>query len=267
VTRGRRAVSANQLSLFVAEESEWTPWPRGELLGFDLETTGVDRFTDVPVSFALTTWVNGAVVDSISHLVDPGRDIPEGASAIHGISTEQARAEGWPMHAAVEFIADYLVRASQRGVPVVGIKLDYDLTMLDMQCRSLDGRGLVARGWTGPVLDALVIDRRLDRYRRGRRTLGHLCVHYGVAMAQAHDALADAQASIRVLLAMSRRFPELFGADPLELFAAQAGWHRDWTVSYDSWRRSGGQSALDPREWVWPVAPEVLEGDEEVGAA
>jgi len=260
-------VGANQLSLFVPEETAWLPWPRGELLGFDLETTGVDRFSDVPVSFALTVWQDGIALGATTHLIDPGREIPEGASAIHGITTERARAEGWPLGHAVELIADRLVDASRRGVPVTGIKLDYDLTMLDMQCRALDGRGLAERGWTGPVLDALVLDRRLDRYRRGRRTLGHLCVHYGVEMAQAHDALADAEASIGVLLAMSRRFPELFGADPGDLFGAQVGWHREWTVSYDAWRRQDGQSPLDPRESIWPVAPEVLDTTDEAGAA
>ena len=30
-------------------------WAMGEVLGFDFETTGVDRFNDVPVSFALVT--------------------------------------------------------------------------------------------------------------------------------------------------------------------------------------------------------------------
>jgi len=261
-------VPANQLSLFVPEESVWTPWPHGELLGFDLETTGVDRFSDVPVSFALTTWCGGAMVDAATHLIDPGREIPDGTSEIHGITTERARQEGWPLADAIELIADRLVEASRRGVPVTGIKLDYDLTMLDVQCRQLDDRGLAERGWTGPVLDALVLDRRLDRYRRGRRTLGHLCLHYGVEIAQAHDALADAQASIGVLLAMSRRFPELFGADPADLFGAQVGWHREWTVSYDAWRRQDGQSALDPRESIWPVAPEVLDpGEAAAGAA
>jgi DNA polymerase-3 subunit epsilon len=268
VRRGYRVAGANQLSLFVPEESVWVPWPHGELLGFDLETTGVDRFSDVPVSFALTTWREGVVVESSTHLIDPGREIPEGASAIHGISTERARSEGWPLAETVVLIADHLIEASRRGVPVTGIKLDYDLTMLDVQCRAVDGRGLAERGWTGPVLDALVLDRRLDRYRRGRRTLGHLCLHYGVEIGQAHDALADAQASIGVLLAMSRRFPELFGADPSELYAAQVGWHREWTRSYDAWRRSDGQTPLDPREWIWPVAPELLDtGDEAAGAA
>ena len=56
-------------------------WLTGEMLGFDFETTGVDRFNDVPVSYALVTVVAGAVVSTSSGLIDPGREIPAGASA------------------------------------------------------------------------------------------------------------------------------------------------------------------------------------------
>ena len=62
--------------------------------------------------------------------------------------------------------------ASARGVPVVGMKLDYDLTILDTQLRRFGGVGLMERGWSGPVLDAVVLDRHFDRFRKGSRTLG-----------------------------------------------------------------------------------------------
>ena len=64
-------------------------WVAGEVLGFDFETTGVDRFNYVPVSYVLVHAVDGVVDTSWSGLVDPGRDIPEGATAVHGISTER----------------------------------------------------------------------------------------------------------------------------------------------------------------------------------
>ena len=37
----------------------------GEVLGFDFETTGVDRFNDVPVSYALVTLMAGERVSTI----------------------------------------------------------------------------------------------------------------------------------------------------------------------------------------------------------
>ena len=84
-------------------------WLAGEMLGFDFETTGVDRFTDVPVSYALVTVVAGDVVSSSSGLIDPGREIPAGASAVHGISTERARAEGMPLKGAIDMITEVVV--------------------------------------------------------------------------------------------------------------------------------------------------------------
>ena len=59
----------------------------GEVLGLDFETTGIDRFNDVPVSYALVSVLGGVVVRSWSGLIDPGRAIPPEATAVHGIST------------------------------------------------------------------------------------------------------------------------------------------------------------------------------------
>src|SRR5579863_4605713 len=175
------------------------PWPDADMLAFDLETTGVDRFDDVPVSFALLLIRDGRVIDGRVRLVDPGREIPPGATAIHGITTERARSEGMPLGPAAEWMARVLVRASRRGMPVAGMCLGYDLTLLDACLEREFGTGLIDLGRRGPVLDASVIDRRVDRYRRGRRTLVALCEHYAVSAASAHEASADAQAAVDVL--------------------------------------------------------------------
>jgi DNA polymerase-3 subunit epsilon len=231
-------------------------WVTGEMLGFDFETTGVDRFSDVPVSYALVTVVAGEVASTSSGLVDPGREIPAGATAVHGISTEQARAEGMPQKDAIEMIAEAAVSASRRGVPIVGMKLDYDLTILDTQAIRLTGSGLADRGWSGPVLDAVVLDRHVDQYRKGSRTLGALCGLYGVEILNAHDASADAVASVEVLLALGARYKELRDADLCALHQLQIGWHRDWAEGYDKWRVGKGMAPIDPRDYSWPVAAE-----------
>src|SRR5580692_2004642 len=188
-------------------------WTQGEVLGLDFETTGVDRFTDVPVSYALVSVVDGIAVRSWSGLIDPGREIPPDATAVHGITTERARTDGMPLDSAIALVTDAVLTAGRRGVPLVGMKLDYDLTILDVLGIRYCGRGLVARGWRGPVLDAGVLDRHFDGDRHGRRTLGDLCAHYGVELEGAHDAWADAVASDRVLFALTDRCGELRGAD------------------------------------------------------
>jgi DNA polymerase-3 subunit epsilon len=256
-----RSSDPAQLSLFDpsalrpdAAPARRDPWVGGELLCFDLETTGLDRFSDVPVSFALLRLRAGAMVERTVALVDPGRPIPEEATAVHGITAEQARRDGLALHAAIELVAGTLVEASRRGVPVVGVKLDYDLTMVDVLCRHLDGRGLPERGWTGPVLDALVLDRHVDRYRKGRRTLVDLCELYGVTITQAHSADGDAAAAAGVLLSMAARYEELSGASLNELHLGQVEYHREWVASFDEWRQGRGLEPLDPRERSWPLA-------------
>ena len=240
------------------------PWHDRELLAFDLETTGIDRFEDVPVSYALVTVRDGEVVDEDASLVDPGRAIPPQASAVHGITTERAHQEGMSLGVAVRRIADALLDASKQGVPIVGMKLDYDLTMLDSCYRRETGRGLSDDGFCGPVLDALVIDRHVDRYRRGKRTLRDLCAHYGVVIEHAHDASADAKAAADVVRALCERYPELRTLSPRELHVAQQGWHQEWTVSFAEWRLSKGLR-FEPYDGGWPIASGAQGAGTEVG--
>ncbi len=233
-------------------------WPIGELIGLDFETTGIDRFNDVPVSYALVSVVEGVMVRSWSGLIDPGRPIPPEATEVHGISTERARDEGMPLREAIALVSDAVVAASGRGVPLVGMKLDYDLTILETQARDLCGWGPIERGWRGPVLDAVVIDRHFDPDRKGRRTLIDLCAHHGIEIGNAHDASADAIASIEVLFALAVRYAALWECGLTQLHNDQIDWHREWTERYDAWRLSEGMIPLDPRDYVWPVAPAVL---------
>ena len=147
---------------------------------------------------------------------------------------------------------------------MVGVKLDYDLTIVDVLCRAVDGRGLRERGWTGPALDALVLDRHLDPYRLGRRTLVDLCAVYGVTIGRAHSAEGDAEAAAAVLLAMARRYPDLATTPLHALHALQVESHRSWAVSFDAWLRADGLGGLDPSEALWPIASPLAS---EAGAA
>src|SRR5580698_3334954 len=97
-------------------------WTSGEVLAFDLETTGIDRFNDVPVSYALVLVRAGVVAYSWSDLIDPGREIPADATAVHGITSEGARSGGMPLGLGVAVITETIVAAGRRGVPVAGMK-------------------------------------------------------------------------------------------------------------------------------------------------
>ena len=75
----------------------------------------------------------------------------------------------------------------------------------------------------------------------------------------AHDAAADAIASAQVILTLASRFEELGATDPFVLHEAQIDWHREWAEGYDDWRIRGGLSPIDRRDYVWPVAPAILD--------
>lgn len=228
-------------------------WSDQELLGFDLETTGIDPFTDVPVSYALVRWEGGRRVDAEAGLVDPGRPIPAAASAVHGISTDRARQQGIALPAACSRIVAALLDAASRGVPVVGMHVCFDLTIVDQLCRRHHGRSLSQLGWHGPVLDVLTIDRHLDRYRRGSRTLGSLCAHYGVVAGALHDATADVDATVAVLQRIVRRFPDVGALSLGQLTVLQSRWHRDWAEGFSRYRQRQGQPPLQAWEAQWPV--------------
>jgi DNA polymerase-3 subunit epsilon len=227
-------------------------WNQNALLGFDLETTGVDTNTDVPVSYSFVSFNHGACTKTKSGLINPGRVIPEGAIAVHGITNERARGEGADLKATVTEIRDILVRASRMGRPVVGMNVSYDLKMIDACSQRLTGVSLRDAGWIGPVLDVLVIDRHYDKYRKGSRKLIDLCAHYGVDTGDLHDALEDVQASIAVLLKQAELYPGLASMDIDVLFKSQQKWHRDWAEHYSGYLVSKGKDPLEESALVWP---------------
>src|SRR5690554_6553076 len=64
---------------------------------FDLETTGIDvRTSRIVTAHIGVLDAEGVLVGSHEWLADPGVEIPPQASAVHGVTTERARAEGRP---------------------------------------------------------------------------------------------------------------------------------------------------------------------------
>ncbi len=232
-----------------------------EYLAFDLETSGVDKANDVPVSFALVHFsTEEGAVPTINHkIVNPGIPIPKGAMAIHGITDERAQAEGIPLQEAVLEVAEALIDASSRGVPVVGYNVAYDLGMIDACLKRIDGRGLQARGWKGPVLDPLVLDRHLVRFRKGSRKLADACTHYGVTNSAAHDAEGDALASLQVFLAMREMFPQLKTCSAEELTVLQREWYKSWALSFNKFLTIKQKPLIaDDEARYWPLgSPDV----------
>lgn len=200
-------------------------WHLGPMLAFDCETTGVDVESDRIVTAAVVTIIPGEAPHIRNTVIDPGMDIPAAAVEVHGWSTERVQAEGKPPAGELGWIAAALATAALAGVPLIAANAPYDLTLLDRELRRhnlptltdrLDGRPV------GPVIDPMVIDKALDRYRPGKRKLTDLCATYGTRIEDAHDCTADALAAARVAYMIGQRGQRALD-DPIGLADVYAG--------------------------------------------
>lgn len=234
-------------------------WHEEPLIGFDLETTGTDPTEARIVTAAVVETKAGEVIGRREWLADPGVPVPAEAAAVHGVTTERA-ALGRPAREVVEEIAATLAAHWATGAPVVAYNACFDLSLLAAELRRYGLPSLGERlaesgappGETGPVVDPYTIDRAVDRYRKGKRTLEAVCGVYGVALDDAHEAGADALAAVRVARAIAARYPEIARRELGELHRDQERWYGEWASSFQGWlRRKGDAGAvIDPR---WPL--------------
>ncbi|MFC0626126.1 exonuclease domain-containing protein [Kribbella deserti] len=232
-------------------------WAAGPYVAFDVETTGVDVEADRIVTAALV-FVEGKTPLVRTWLIDPGVEIPEGATAVHGVSTAQARAEGVAPATALAQMATALCADLRAGVPVVAMNASFDLTILDRELLRYGLGGLGERlggyGAVRPVLDPFVLDREVDKYRRGKRTLTALCEFYGVDLGDdAHNAAADALAACRLMWKLATRYPREIGARPVDvLHDLQVKWHAARQADFADYLRRKGEDASDV-DGSWPI--------------
>lgn len=169
-------------------------WPEQRMVGFDLETTAPEP-EEARIVTATIAYVGGdEAVETRGWVVNPGVEIPAEATAIHGVTNEFVELNGMDARSAVMEIAEELRRVVA-DYPLVIFNARYDLTVLDRELRRYGWRGLGNKGLT--VIDPLVIDKHLDRYRKGSRKLVDMCSRYGARLDAAHESESDAIAACR----------------------------------------------------------------------
>lgn len=169
------------------------------LVFFDLETTGVDPQTDRIVEFAAIRILpksKGSWSD-FTMLVNPGCPIPPAATEVHGIT--DADVEGCQTFAeAVDLIYGYIEGADLAGFNVR--RFDVPLLQAELaRCgKSLDFKSL------------RIIDSCDIFHKREPRTLeGALMFYCNEKHNDAHKALADVKATIRVFEGQLMRYEDL----------------------------------------------------------
>lgn len=219
------------------------PIPRfdpANMLSFDLETTGTDPKTCRIVTSAMIS-IEGRERKDQELLADPGVDIPEQATAVHGITTEYARENGRPHDEVLAQTIATIRGAWQRGATLVVYNAPYDLSVL----RALEPSFTV----DGLVFDPLVVDRAMDPYRKGKRRLENVCEHYGIELTNAHEATADAVAAARVAWKLAKKYPQLAQNSGEELMVSQAQWFYESQIKLQEWFNSKGRGVTVGTSW------------------
>lgn len=240
------------------EERSGAPvrWIEGPLLGFDTETTGTDVHRDRIVTAALVlSHGPGRDTETVATwLIYPGVEIPEAAAAVHGISTAHAREHGMQPAEALQEVAALLADALGRSIPVVAFNASFDLQILEAELARLGLPTLAERLGhdIAPVVDPLVLDRGLDRFRKGKRTLTDLCAVYDVTQdGRMHTADVDVSATLDVLRGIVAKHRDLADASLAEVHQRQIGLHRDWAENFNDFLRRKGKNP--DVSTVWPL--------------
>lgn len=252
-------------------------WLNGPLLGFDVETTGVDTETARIVTAAIGKADKPGAWRSTTELVNPGVPIPPEASAVHHITDERA-ANGIHPIKAVAWIDLELQAAWASGAPVIAYNAVFDLSILDREMRRHLGRPLEI---SGPVIDPLVLDKAVDRYlahlktcavKKGgdcdcgnSRRLSDTCKRYGITLTEeaAHTAGGDCYATIRLAwCVITKHRLDKMSLDGLH--AMQRDVYVEQRTSFFDYLRRKGETP-DDTNTVWPMAPFVAR--EEAGVA
>lgn len=210
------------------------------MLSFDLETTGVDPHSAKIVTSALVT-IKGRDRQDLEMLADPGIEIPEAASKVHGITTEHAREHGRPHDEVLAETIQRIRKGWEDGATLIVYNATYDLSIL----HALEPTFTV----DGPVFDPFVVDKAKNQFRKGKRTLENVCAHYGVPLDNAHEATADAVAAARVAWKLAREFPELVEMTSDELMLAQSTWYYKSQTGLQEWFDKKGRDAKVNTSW------------------
>ncbi|PIT09180.1 DNA polymerase III subunit epsilon [Snodgrassella alvi] len=166
----------------------------------DTETTGLSANNgDRLIEFAGVEMIDRRLTGNNLHLyINPERDIPEEAVAVHGITLEKLNEMNAPVFADVaQQIADYI-----RGAELIIHNASFDEGFLDMEFERL---GMPrTKTITSDITDTLKMAR--DRYPGQKNSLDALCTRLEVDRSKRvlHGALIDCELLGEVYLAMTR---------------------------------------------------------------
>lgn len=230
----------------------------GPLVGLDIESTGIDQFEDRIVTFSL---IYSASADSepqiLEWLIDPLVQIAEGATAVHGISTKHARAHGLYPQIALQDISNKLEPIVAQGIPICIYNAPFDTTMLWEEFK----RHRIQTPYTidqtfSKVIDPLVIDKQVDKFRKGSRKLIDTAALYGYNNFEAHNSSADVLATIFITRKLKSWFQPGMTIELLQEFQKEAKAEQAAGLQEHFRKEKQDETIVISGDWPYQLTPE-----------
>jgi DNA polymerase-3 subunit epsilon len=185
-------------------------WSELSIALVDVETTGKDASVDRVVEVGIAIARGGTLVESKNWLINPGVAIPKEASDVHKITDEIVRDAPRFEEIALE------IAAMLGGCVPAAYNASFDRAFL---ANEMARAGVAQERLPPPLsknvewLDPLVWARELQQDEKSR-TLGEVAMRLGITLEKAHRASDDAEAALRVMLALGQdpRIPRSYAA-------------------------------------------------------
>ena len=220
-------------------------------LVFDAETGGTSVHEDRIVQwFMATADKDGNLLDTWQWFIDPGVPIAEEAIAVHGLTNEWLDENGQDPKEALNEVR--LIFLENIDLIHVAFNMNFDLSILDAEFKRhgvTEAFGHYMRD-NARLVDAIVIDRHEDKWRKGKRTLAAQAEHYGVPFDP--DNLHDASVDVELTAKVTVKVLEKFGVPTTE---EQSSWYYSWSEGLEEYLRRSDPEARVDREWPLKKKP------------
>jgi DNA polymerase-3 subunit epsilon len=190
----------------LAADAAWAELP---IALIDVETTGRDASVDRVVEVGIAIARGGEILERRNWLVNPGRPIPQEAVDVHKITDADVK-DAPPFEVVAREIASMLA-----GCVPAAYNAAFDRAFLANEVARVGMTDALPPALRRTVewLDPLVWAREVQQGERSR-ALGEVAARLGIALENAHRASDDAEAALRVMLALGRdvRVPRTYSA-------------------------------------------------------
>lgn len=229
-----------------------------KLATFDLETTGVNTDNDRIITCFLRAKDGDVTLFERNWIIDPGVEIPEGASGVHGMDTAWVQEHGRKDVATViEEIVHELSEYAHSGFVIAGYNSAFDLAMLESEAKRYNpGVQNLRIKESARFIDPAIFSRVFDKYVKGGHQLITVAKRNGVDIEEdrLHSADYDVEVTEKLVkIMLNRAWQELadirVGLTPDEFVTKLQEWQasekKKWAEHTTQYFESAGKTEED----------------------